>query len=249
MIKYAAAVLLLFAAAISLAQEPSQSLVFEERVFNFGVINEKDGKVTHTFYFKNTGSQPVEMGEVNTGCGCLVNSEGKGSVKAGERKSLTITFDPSYKSGFFSKEILVFSENNQRYNRVWVEGKINAAQHPVEEDYPYDFGDGLHLRFKVMAFGYMKPGTSKKMELQFANDSNKDMQVKFIPRSKQLGLHFISPGKIAAKQKGIVSFAYNMPYFGQDDVTILLDVYVNDKKLADPLELRILNESKASAGK
>ncbi|MET0464590.1 MAG: DUF1573 domain-containing protein, partial [Chitinophagaceae bacterium] len=126
MTKYAATISLLFAAVIALAQEPSQSLVFEERVFNFGTINEKDGKVTHTFYFKNTGNQAVEMGEVNTGCGCLVNSAHKGPVKPGERAGLTITFDPSYKSGFFSKEILVFSENNQRYNRVWVEGKINA---------------------------------------------------------------------------------------------------------------------------
>ena len=249
MIKYAATVLVSFVAAVSLAQEPSQSLVFEERVFNFGTINERDGKVTHTFYFKNNGTQPVEMGEVNTGCGCLVNSASKGPVKPGERTGITITFDPSYKSGFFSKEILVFSESNQRYNRVWVEGKINATEHPVEEDYPYNFGNGLHLRFKVMAFGYLKPGASKKMDLQFANDNNSGMQVKFVARNTIPGLHFTSPGKIAAKQKGIVSFAYNMPYFQQDDVTILLDVYVNDKKSADPLELRILNESKPASGK
>ncbi|MCG2613337.1 DUF1573 domain-containing protein [Terrimonas sp. NA20] len=248
MIRYTATFLLLFSAAISLAQEPSQSLVFEERVFNFGTINEKDGKVTHTFYFRNNGTQPVEMGEVNTGCGCLVNSASKGPVKPGERSGLTITFDPSYKTGFFSKEILVFSENNQRYNRVWVEGKINATTHPVEDDYPYNFGNGLYLRFKVMAFGYLKPGAAKKMDLQFANDNNKDMQVKFVPRTKYPGLHFTSPGKIAANQKGIVSFAYNMPYFSQDDVIILLDVYVNDKKLADPLELRILNENKTASG-
>lgn len=249
MIRYAATVLLLLHAATLLAQEPSESLVFEERVFNFGTINEKDGKVTHTFYFRNTGSQPVEMGEVNTGCGCLVNSVSKGPVKPGERTAITITFDPSYKSGFFSKEILVFSENNQRYNRVWVEGRINPTEHPVEEDYPYNFGSGLHLRFKVMAFGYLKPGASKKMDLQFANDNKSDIQVRFIARNTIPGLHFTSPGKIAARQKGIVSFAYNMPYFQQDDVTILLDIYVNDKKLAEPLELRILSESKLASGK
>ncbi|MET0465451.1 MAG: hypothetical protein ABW007_19990, partial [Chitinophagaceae bacterium] len=129
------------------------------------------------------------------------------------------------------------------------EGKINATEHPVEEDYPYNFGNGLHLRFKVMAFGYLKPGAAKKMDLQFANDDNKDMQVKFVPRTKDPGLHFTSPGKIAAKQKGIVSFAYNMPYLQQNDITILLDVFVNDKKLADPLEIRILNESKPALGK
>jgi len=38
------------------AQELSQSLVFEERVFNFGTIREKEGKVSHTFYFRNNGT-------------------------------------------------------------------------------------------------------------------------------------------------------------------------------------------------
>src|SRR5262245_10951284 len=114
----------------STGQELSTSLVFEERVFNFGTINEKDGKVSHTFYFKNTSKTPVTIGDVNTGCSCVGNVLRKGPVKPGERASLAITFDPSYKSGFVSKEIFIFSENGQKYNHVWVEGNVTAGEHP-----------------------------------------------------------------------------------------------------------------------
>jgi len=165
-------------------------------------------------------------------------------VKPGEKTALTITFDPGYKSGFFSKEIFIFSENGQQYNHVWVEGNIIAGEHPVEEDYPYNFGSDLYLRYKVMAFGYLRPGSSKKMELPFANAGNKEMKLTFIPQHNSQGLHFTNPGKIAPKGKGTVSFNYMMPFQKQDDAIIYLDVYVNDKKLPGPLQIKVLTDNK-----
>jgi hypothetical protein len=225
-----------------MAQELSQSLVFEERVFNFGTIREKDGKVSHTFYFRNTGKKPVTINDVNTGCGCIGKVMRNEPVKPGEKATLAITFDPGYKSGFFSKEIFIFSENGRQYNHVWVEGNIIAGEHPVEEAYPYHFGSDLYLRFKVMAFGYLRPGHSKKMELPFANAGNKEINLKFIPRNKTRGLSFINPGTIGPNSKGIVSFNYEMPFGKQDDVIIFIDVYVNDKKLPEPLQIKVLND-------
>jgi len=35
-----------------------------------------------------------------------------------------------------------------------------------------------------------------------------------------------------------------MPFGIQDDVNIYLDVYVNDKKLPEPLLIKVLNENK-----
>jgi hypothetical protein len=226
-----------------IAQELSHDLVFEERVFNFGTIREKDGKISHTFYFSNTGKKPVTVSDVNTGCSCVGNGLRKGPVKPGEKTALTITFDPSYKSGFFSKEIFIFSENGTQYNHVWVEGNIIAGEHPVEEAYPYNFGSNLYLRFKVLAFGYLRAGNAKKMELPFANTGSIAMDLKFIPRDNKEGLFFTNPGKIAPNGKGIVSFNYMMPFGKQNDVIIYLDVYVNDKKLPEPLQLKVLNEN------
>lgn len=240
-------IVLCFACSITemvTAQELSGSLVFEERVFNFGTIHEQDGKVSHTFYFRNTGKQPVTVSDVNTGCSCVGNVLRKGPVKPGEKAALTITFDPAYKSGFISKEIFIFTENGKQYNHVWVEGNIIAGEHPVEDNYPYNFGNDLYLRFKVLAFGYLRPGGSKKMELPFANAGIKEMALRFVPRNKNEGLHFTNPGSIAPNGKGIVVFNYQMPFVQQSDAVIYLDVYVNDKKLPQPLQLKVLKENK-----
>jgi hypothetical protein len=244
MVRY---LILFFVFSISkalIAQELSQSLVFEERVYNFGTIREKEGKISHTFYFRNTGKKPVTIGDINTGCSCIGKKMNNEPVKPGERSALSITFDPSYKSGFFSKEIFIFSENGKQYNHVWVEGNIIAAEHPVEEEYPYNFGSGLYLRYKVMAFGYLRPGGSKKMELPFVNAGNKEMTLAFIPRNNSAGLFFTNPGKIAPNSKRTVTFNYVMPFQAQHDVIIDLDVYVNDKKLPAPLQIKVLRENK-----
>ncbi|OQP56401.1 DUF1573 domain-containing protein [Niastella populi] len=226
------------------AQELSQSLVFEERVYNFGTIHEKDGKVSHTFYFRNTGKKPVTITAINTGCSCIGKKKHDGEVKPGERTALTITFDPAYKSGFFSKEIFIFSENGKQYNHVWVEGNIIPGERPVENDYPYNFGSELHLRYKVMALGYLKPGQAKKVELPLINAGNKEMVLKLIPKNNSEGLYFTNPGKIAPNSKRTVTFNYSMPFHTHTDVTIILDVYVNDKKLPEPLQIKVLRDNK-----
>ena len=231
------------------AQSLSASIVFEERVFDFGTILEKDGSISHTFVFQNKGNSPVTIDEVNSGCGCIGTSLSKEPVKPGEKGKINITFNPEYKTGFFSKEIVVFSNNYENFNRIWVEGKIIPSEHPIEDDYPYNFGEGLYLKLKVMAFGYLKPGMNKQMELQYANDTNEEMTLNFEMASNKGGLKFKNPGKIAPKARGTVNFSYNMPYLTTDDVVLQLNPYVNNKKLQEVLEIKILNENKYNRSK
>ncbi len=226
------------------SQSVSTDIMFEERVHNFGTILEEKGKVSHTFIFKNNGKTSVTINEITSGCGCIGKVLSKDPVKPGSKGKVTISFDPSYKSGFFSKEIVVFSNNNQNYNRIWVEGNIVPAEHPVEDDYPYNFGEGLYLRLKVMAFGYLKPGETKQMQLHYANDTNKEMILDFVARGNMKGLNFKGPGKIGDKAKGIINFSYTMPASNSEEIAFYLDPYVNNKKLTETLQIRILNEDK-----
>lgn len=225
------------------AQELSTDIVFGERVYNFGAIKEEKGKVTHTFVFQNKGKMPVTISQVHSACGCIGKVVTEGQVKPGAKGKVTITFDPSYKSGFFSKEIVVLSNNNQQYNRIWVEGMIEPAEHPVADDYPYDFGNGLHLRLKVMAFGYVKPGETKQMELHYANDTDKEMFLNFVVDGNKKELKFTDPGKIGPKAKGVITFSYTMPLSVCEDVSFIVYPYVNNKKLSGKLEVKILNET------
>lgn len=224
------------------AQSPSTDIAFEERVYNFGTIKEEKGKVSHTFVFQNKGKTPILLNDINSACGCIGKVSTKGPVKPGEKGKVTITFDPSYKSGFFSKEIVVLSNNGENYNRIWVEGIIEATEHPLEEEYPYNFGSGLYLRLKVMAFGYLKPGETRKMKLHYANGTNKEMTLNFNVAGNKPGLQFSSPGKIAPKAKGIIEFTYTMPSSSNKDELITIHPYVNSKKLKETVEVKVLND-------
>jgi hypothetical protein len=226
------------------AQTPSAHIAFTERVYNFGTIEESKGKVSHTFVFKNNGKTDVTIADIHSACGCIGKAVTKGPVKPGAKGEVTITFDPVYKSGFFSKEIVVFSNNGNDYNRIWVEGNITAAEHPVTDAHPYKFGKGLYLRLKVMAFGYMKPGETKQVELHYANDINEEMTLNFVAQGNQPGLKFTNPGKIGPKAKGVMRVSYTMPGPGNDDTVIRINVYVNNKKLTEILEAKILSDNR-----
>ncbi len=228
MLRYSIAFVILFIFIGSVhAQNPSATITFEERVHSFGNILEKNGKVSHDFFFHNTGKTPVVINDIFSGCGCIGKILSKAPVKPGGKGKVTITFNPEYKSGFFSKEVVVLSNNSTEYNRVWVEGTITPFEHPVAEDYPYNFGNGLHLRLKVMAFGYLKPGETKEVELNYANDTNKEMVVDF--KANKTGLKFTSPIKIPAKGKGVINFSYTMPASGKGDAIFTLYPYVTIK--------------------
>jgi hypothetical protein len=226
------------------AQTPSETILFEERVHNFGTIEEKNGKVTHTFVFQNNDTSPIVIDDVHSSCGCIANVLSKDPVKPGGKGKVMITFNPEYKSGFFSKEILVYSNDRRNYNRIWVEGKVKPASHPVEEDYPYSFGNGLYLRLKVMAFGYLKPGETRQMQLHYANATDKAMTLNFMVEENKAGLKFTNPGTIGPGEKGVMNVSYTMPSSTGDNVLFRLFPYVNNKKLTETLEVKILSEGK-----
>ncbi len=222
-------------------QALSADIMFEERVYNFGTIREEKGKVSHTFIFQNKGKTPVTIGEVNTGCGCIGKVVTKGPVKPGAKGKVTVTFDPSYKSGFFSKEIVVFSKEGKEYNRIWVEGTIEPTEHPIKDDYPYYFGNGLYLRLKVMAFGYIIPGETKQMELHYANGTDKEMNLSFLSDSNSGGLKFVNPGKIAPNARGVIVFSYTMPRSKTTGALFRFHPSVNGRKVSETLDVKILN--------
>jgi hypothetical protein len=222
------------------SQTPSSTVLFEERVHNFGTIEEKNGKVTHTFVFQNKSKSSIAIDDIHSSCGCIGRVLSKDSVKPGGKGKIMISFNPEYKSGKFSKEILVYSNKGKEFSRIWVEGNVNPAEHPVEEDYPYSFGNGLYLRLKVMAFGYLKPGETKQMQLHYANATDKEMTLNFMVEGNKAGLKFSNPGKIAPKARGVMNVSFTMPASAGDNVLFRLFPYINNKKLTETLDVKVL---------
>jgi len=222
------------------SQTASSTLSFEERTYDFGKINEKDGRVSHTFIFKNTGNQPVVINNIVTGCGCVSNEYPKEPIKPGATGKITISYNPAYRPGNFSREITIFSNNGDYVNWVTIKGEAIPFEHPVEEDYPYAFGNGgLHLSLKVLAFGRISVGATNEIELRYANDTNKPMTLKFIIDGNDPNISFIDPGLLKPKERGKVIIKYTMPKSSNKEISINIYPVVNGKKLQQPLTLKV----------
>ena len=65
--------------------------------------------VTHTFYFKNTGTQNLLIKNVETGCGCTTADYDKAPVRPGKEGKIEIAFNSEGRYGKQYKEIRIFA--------------------------------------------------------------------------------------------------------------------------------------------
>jgi hypothetical protein len=225
---------ILFALKIG-AQQPSKTFVADTRVYDFGKILEKNGKVTHTFHFTNRGKQPVVINDITAWCGCTTYSYTKTPIRPGKQGTVSITYNPNYRPGFFSKEIVVLVNGGKEYTRIWVKGHVTPYVHPVTEDYPYSFGAGLYAGMKVLPFGSLHKGEHRTIEWRYANDTDKPMTLSFkmVPRNINLIVHYAT--KIAAKGHATALFYYHAPAEYSYDRYITLYPVVNGKVLSKPI--------------
>ncbi len=90
------------------AAEGGAAITFKETKVDFGNIHTKNGSVTATYQFTNTGTEPLVIITVtNGGCGCTTPSYPKAPIAPGKTGEIKITFDPSGRRGEFNREVKV----------------------------------------------------------------------------------------------------------------------------------------------
>ncbi|HEY8388986.1 MAG TPA: DUF1573 domain-containing protein, partial [Parasegetibacter sp.] len=202
---------------------------------------------SHTFTFKNVGQSPVVISEIISGCGCIGKAASQKPVLPGKTGQVTISYDPAYRPGFFSKEIVVLSNNNQHYSRIWVEGNVIPYEHPIEEAYPYYFGDSVYFRLKVLAFGHLRPGESRKVVLHFANTSSVDKTIRFDADGDSRGLAYEKEVTLPAKGKGTLEFNFTMPFtVSNRDIEFFLHPVVGNRKMKESFKVWALKDNSYS---
>ena len=243
--------LLLFLPAAVIAAEkeepqPSDIIKFTERVFDFGTIEEADGPVSHSFEFHNAGNKPVTILYARSGCVCVTAEAPRKPIAPGARSTIKVTYNPSYRPGDFSKEILIMNSDRE-YNRVWIKGTVNPMKHDVSENFPYEYGQGLWMNLSLMSFGRMADGEVKSMRLRMANNSDFLMRLSFeidpetlskeikidIPESFILRASADSEMKITASVLAPVAAPH----------TFRIYPVIDGKRLETPLEVKVFNKS------
>lgn len=91
----------------------------DKKVYNFGKIKEKDGKVSHVFRFTNGSKIPVAITMVDASCGCTTAEYTHEVIRPGKSGMVKVTFNPAFRPGHFSKEVRVLLNNGRYYVRCW----------------------------------------------------------------------------------------------------------------------------------
>lgn len=114
----------LFCSTNLLAQESKAIISVIEKEFNFGTIKESDGKVSHAFKIKNTGTAPLVLTRVLSPCGCTVPTYSKEPIAPGKETSLIVTYNPQGRVHPFVKTISIYSNGKEGPEVITIRGEV-----------------------------------------------------------------------------------------------------------------------------
>jgi hypothetical protein len=84
-------------------------ITFEKKTHDFGDIKPGD-KVEHTFYFSNTGTEPLIITNVQVTCGCTTpKGWPREPIPVGGKGEITVGFNSAGKSGRQNKTVTIIS--------------------------------------------------------------------------------------------------------------------------------------------
>ncbi len=183
----------------------------DNRVHDFGRIRESDGRVTHIFRLRNEGNKPVAISAVNTWCGCMVAGYTKRAIRPGETANISVTLDPDHKSGKFIKQVVVLTDGGQKYVRLWVKADITPEVHPISEECPYDFGQGLWMSQKMLPFPDLDKGQEYGFDLRVGNNTQRRMTVTFTRQPNNRVLRMPESLTLAPGERKTIRVSYRYP--------------------------------------
>lgn len=124
-------VILIVSMGVSDAMETiSDSIAAPEITFVDGITVDmgdvKSGDVVaKKFRLRNTGSAPLEILDIYTGCGCLAAKFSREPVPPGEETEVEITFrSRGYGKGSFLKPVKLRTNAPSRINRIFIKARI-----------------------------------------------------------------------------------------------------------------------------
>ena len=108
----------------------SSKIVFENSEHDFGEIQEKGGKVSYKFSFKNVGDEPLLILSVKPSCGCTTPNWSKNPIKPGEEGFIIAQYNPRGRPGVFRKSLNVVTNQSikDKPNNIYIYIKGNVLR-------------------------------------------------------------------------------------------------------------------------
>lgn len=218
------------------AQNSKPVISFEKKIHDFGDVKEDGGKVTYSFEFTNTGSQPLVIHNVQTSCGCTSPEWTRTPIQKSAKGMIKVTFDPKGRPGNFNKSITLTSNAEEASVMLRITGKVLPKEQTTEDIYPRQMGE-IRLKSSHISFTRVEPGAKKTETLELINTSDKPVKISFSKIPAHLEVK-IDPETIQPGAKGTITGIFDASKkndwgFVVDQVFLLINgVQNNENRLS-----------------
>lgn len=155
---------------MSLVATAQPEATWLERQHDFGVILERDGKISCQLRLVNTGNEPLLIVKAQAGCGCTGVNYPEAPISPGDTAVVGITYNPSGRPGQFTKQVIVFTNTVLRRTILEISGNVIPTEATLNKEYPLQAGS-LRISQGNIPFGEMTKGTLKNQYLSAYNAS------------------------------------------------------------------------------
>ena len=121
---------------ISVMAQEKKVVEFNERIHDFGTIQEEVGKVTATFTFDNQLLAPLTIKSVRASCGCTTPNWSREPIAPNRTGEVSVTYNTTGRPGSFTKSMtVVLTNGSEDFTEVlYIKGQVTPkAVEPVAE--------------------------------------------------------------------------------------------------------------------
>lgn len=221
--KYSILFICLALSLVAWSQKPV--ITFEVKEYNFGKVNEADGKITHVFDFKNMGNSPLVINRVQASCGCTTPTWTKEPIEPGQKGSITVTYNPLGRPGTFTKTITVYSNATEEQVLI-IKGEVIPKQGTTTVVYPVNMG-GLLAKNKVIQLNSIDKGAIQTRTLDIQNSTKNLLKPTFENLPPYLTVNIV-PEILKPNEEGKITISFNSKNYSQwgpvsDDIYVIIN--------------------------
>ncbi len=111
---------------------PTTTMEFNETTFDFGTV--QDGEmVSHTYKFKNTGSEPLILSDAKGSCGCTVPKWPREPIAPGGSGEITVEFNSKGKGGKRNQKVTITANTNPPQTFIYLTGEVAGGEMQVTQ--------------------------------------------------------------------------------------------------------------------
>jgi hypothetical protein len=215
------------------AGQQADQLIFREKIYDFGNIEEAKGLADHEFIFTNNAGRPVKILSVHASCGCTTPGWSQSPVPPGKTGFIKASFDPKGRPGYFNKSLTITTDLDANPIILEIKGQVVDKVNTVAGDFPVPNGN-LYFKTKAINMGtiFINKFPAQK---QFEVMNKGAMPVRFVEVLNPPYLKVEMPAVIQPNGTGVIKVTYdarqrNRFGFTSDNIQITTDDPGNEVK-------------------